>query len=87
MKRKMIRVEVCPAAGDMPWKVTVAGIVKVYSLTQQGGLNWAREYVGSHINAGIAFTVKVKGLDGKIKREIKREHTYPRSSDPRRSKG
>lgn len=83
MKRKMIRMEVLPAYGDMPWKVTVTGAVVIHSMTQNDGVIWARDYIKERLHAGIAFTLKIKGRDG----IIKREHTYPRSSDPRRSKG
>ena len=81
---KRIKLEVCPQkTGIRPWKVTKAGSKIADADTQQhaiaAGVTLAKELEKS----GQLVTLKIKRRDG----TVRDERTYPRSSDPRRTKG
>lgn len=81
---KRIRMEVCPQSrGERPWKVTRNGdrVAQVHS--QREGIELARRLIEIGLAEGNTYTLKIKRPTG----EIRDERTYPRSSDPRRSKG
>lgn len=77
-----IRVEVCPSDRGLWWKVVTPG--KVYrTTTQRDAIRWAVQWCRAEAAAGKRLTLKIKRPNGKIRDE----RTYPRSSDPKRSKG
>lgn len=79
---KRIRVEVCPSDRGLWWKVVTPG--KVYrTTTQRDAIRWAVQWCRAEAAAGKHLTLKIKRPNGKIRDE----RTYPRSSDPKRSKG
>lgn len=79
---KRIRVEVCPSDGGLWWKVVTPR--KVYrTTTQRDAIRWAVQWCNAEADNGKRLTLKIKRPNGKIRDE----RTYPRSSDPKRSKG
>lgn len=80
---KRIRLEVCPQKGRWPWKVTVSGRTEYQEQTQADAIARARKWIAGLLKMGHTATLKIKRPDG----TIRDERTYPRSSDPRRSKG
>lgn len=81
---KRIRMEVCPQSrGERPWKVTRNGDRVGQCMTQYEGIELARRLIQIGVAEGRTYTLKIKRPDG----TIRDERTYPRSSDPRRSKG
>lgn len=79
---KRIRVEVCPDRKGLGWKAVTPG--KVYrTTTQRDAIGWAVLWCRTQAQAGKRLTLKIKRPNGKIRDE----RTYPRSSDPRRSRG
>lgn len=83
---KRIRLEVCPQKGRSkahPWKVTQAGQTMFQHDTQGEAISSARVLAETLVIQGNRVTLKIKRPNG----EIREERTYPRSSDPRRSKG
>lgn len=82
-KPKRVRLEVCPQKGRHPWKVTAAGVTQYQEQTQAAAIARAVKHAHALVKAGGLVTLKIKRPNG----EIRDERTYPRSSDPRRSKG
>lgn len=85
---KRIRIEVCFRKGDSrsiaAWRVKRTGSdLAIFCHTQSAGIERAREWAYGLVKAGKAVTLKIKRKDG----TIREERTYPRSSDPRRTKG
>jgi hypothetical protein len=79
-----IRLEVCPQKrGAKPWKVTKGGELWAETLTQTHGVELAVTLAHQMAARGDLVTLKIKRPDGRIRDE----RTYPRSSDPKRSKG
>ena len=77
------RVEVAPdrKAGD--WKVTAAGAEVSRHASQRLAIAAAVAYCRTKVGEGARLPLKIKRRDG----TIRDERTYPRSSDPRRSRG
>jgi len=83
---KRVRVEVCPQKGRdkaYPWKVTRDGRLAWEHLTQRDAIGAARLVVELIVMEGGKCTLKIKRPNG----EIREERTYPRSSDPKGTKG
>jgi hypothetical protein len=81
---KRIRLEVCPQkTGIRRWKLTKAGHKVADADTQQHAIAAAVTLAKELEKSGQLVTLKIKRRDG----TIRDERTYPRSSDPRRSKG
>lgn len=83
---KRVRIEVCPQNvrnKAHPWKVTQDGQTLFEHGTQAEAIAAARILVDTLVMQGRTATLKIKRPDG----TIRDERTYPRSSDPRRSKG
>lgn len=80
---KRIRLEVCPQNSIWPWKVTVDGVIEYNEETQADAIARARKWIAALVKEGRTATLKIKRPNGRIRDE----RTYPRSSDPRRSKG
>lgn len=80
---KRVSVEVCPKQGAWRWKVTVSGKRVQDEPTQAMAISSARLMIQLLLNQGKTVTLKIKRRDG----SIREERTYPRSSDPRKSKG
>lgn len=83
---KRVRLEVCPQKGRNkahPWKVTQSGQTMFECDTQGIAIRTARALADARVAEGKTCTLKIKRPNG----EIREERTYPRSSDPRRSKG
>lgn len=80
-----VRLEVCPQRGrdGKPWKVTKGGKLWAESDRQSYGIALAVTLAHQLADRGELVTLKIKRPDGRIRDE----RTYPRSSDPRRSKG
>ena len=80
---KRLYVEVAPDKRSAGWKVNVGGTVTGGFATQRAAIaacvGWCRE-MGK---LGKPVTLKIKRPDGRIRDE----RTYPRSSDPKRSRG
>lgn len=79
---KRIRMEVLPAKPN-GWVVTADGAVVTKAKTQAEAILMARIHAELLVNQGQTITLKIKGRNGRIRLEF----TYPRSSDPKRSKG
>ncbi len=82
-RQRRIRLEVCPDKRARDWKVTVSGEVKFRRPTQREAIAVAVKWCNAEAKAGKLLTLKIKRPNG----QIRDERTYPRSSDPRRSKG
>lgn len=81
---KRIRLEVCPQRRSVkPWKVTKNGALLAELNTQRLAIFAARTLAKGLVARGEVVTLKIKRPDG----TIREERTYPRSSDPRRTKG
>lgn len=80
---KPIRLEVCPQKGEWPWKVTVSGKTEYHEATQSLAINKALRRAACLVKNGYTVRLNIKRPDG----TIRDERTYPRSSDPRRTKG
>lgn len=81
---KRIRLEVCPQKGaEKPWKVTKDGTFWGSCRTQADAIALGVTLGNQLAAKGELITLKIKGRNGKIREE----RTYPRSSDPRRSRG
>lgn len=80
MKRTLLEVTPAGASG---WKVTRSGR-KVSGASRKADAQRAAVQL-AHVlaNAGRLVSLKIKGRDGRIQEE----RTYPRSSDPRRTRG
>ena len=82
MASTRIRVEVAPVkAGG--WTVKAAGELKFEFNRKSDAVSAGARWCRSEAAAGKLLTLKIKGRDGKIRDE----RTYPRSSDPKRSRG
>jgi hypothetical protein len=81
---KRIRLEVCPQRqAAKPWKVTKDGTLWGSCMTQADAIALGVT-LGNQVAAnGGLVTLKIKGRNG----TIRDERTYPRSSDPKRSRG
>ena len=81
---KRIHLEVCPQKrAPKPWKVTKDGELMGECSTQADAIALAKAIAEANVRDGRTATLKIKRPDGRIRDE----RTYPRSSDPRRSKG
>lgn len=82
---KRIRLEVCPQGkrAARPWKLTKAGKVHAQFDRQRDAIKAAITLATQMIMRGELVTLKIKRPNG----EIREERTYPRGSDPRRTKG
>lgn len=82
---KRVLLEVCPqAVGGRPaWKVTQNSFRVFEHNTQLEAIHAARLIVDTLLMLSKTVTLKIKRRDG----TIRDERTYPRSSDPRRTKG
>jgi hypothetical protein len=76
-----IRLEVLKVKGI--WRVTRSGALEMAFLTQAQAIKGAVTLIRELIEIGRTVTLKIKRPNG----QIREERTYPRSSDPRRSKG
>lgn len=77
-----IRVEVAPDRKAGGWKLGTPEDVFRYP-TQREAIAAAVEWCQMEARAGRLLTLKIKRRNG----TIRDERTYPRSSDPRRSRG
>lgn len=81
---KRIRMEVCPQSrGERPWKVTRNGDRVSQCMTQADGIDLARRLIEIGMAQGNTYEMLIKRPNG----VVRDARTYPRSSDPRRSKG
>lgn len=78
---KRIRMEVAPWQGR--WKITKCGPGFWMRDTQADAIKAAREVIQNLVEKGSYVSLKIKRRNG----TILEERTYPRSSDPKRSKG
>lgn len=78
---KRIRMEVSPHQGR--WKITKCGPGFWMRDTQAEAIKAARQVIHNLVEKGGFVSLKIKRRDG----TIREERTYPRSSDPKRSKG
>jgi len=78
-----IRVEVAPDRKAGEWKVTAAGAEVSRHRSQRQAAAAAVTYCHGKVAEGEILTLKLKRRDG----TIRDERTYPRASDPRRSRG
>lgn len=79
---KRIRMEVLPAKPG-GWAMTADGAMLAVANTQAEAILMARIHAELLVGQGTTVTLKIKRRDGRIRQEW----TYPRSSDPRRTKG
>lgn len=84
MKAKRVRVETAPN-GRGQWKVTRDSKTVFTHKTKIEANQAARLLVDTILLEGLTVTWLIKRRDGVICKNG--ERTYPRSSDPRRSKG
>lgn len=81
-----IRIEVAPnKARDrtMDWKVKKNGKEYSCARTKKGAMTDAKYLKNLELVAGNTVSLRIKSQDGRFQEE----RTYPRSSDPRKSKG
>lgn len=78
---KRIKMEVAPSKGY--WKATEGGRTIGVRCTQGEAICCARLRIAALLIEGRTVTLKIKRPNG----EIREERTYPRSSDPKRTKG
>lgn len=81
MNPRRVLLEVLPSESE--WHVTRDGDVVAKCRTQADGIDLAKRLVKSQLADGRTASLKIKRPDGRIREE----RTYPRSSDPRRTKG
>jgi hypothetical protein len=83
--KKRIRIEVAPQKGNTawPWKITADSVRMEEFPTQEAATRAATGVCKGLADAGKIVTLKIKLANGRIREE----RTYPRSSDPRSSKG
>lgn len=79
---KRIRMEVLPAKPS-GWSVTADGAEVTKAKTQAEAILMARIHAELLVGQGRTVTLEIKRRDG----TIREERTYPRSSDPRKTKG
>lgn len=76
--------EVLPDPGDAGgWNVTRNGLVLKWWPDKVDAVLHGVEEAVNEAEAGGLTSLRIKGKDGRIQQE----RTYPRSSDPRRTKG
>lgn len=80
---KRIRLEVCPSGKLGPWVLKVSGKNELFVRTQGRAILKAMEWAQWAVQHGKKVSLLIKRPDG----TIREERTYPRSSDPRRTKG
>lgn len=80
---KRVRLEVVTQKRGRPWKVTKAGVKHAEADTQALAIELARTLARAIVAEGRTVNLKIKRPNG----QIRDERTYPRSSDPRRSRG
>lgn len=81
---KRIRLEVCPQSRSATrWKVTKDGAKYGDCRTQGDAIGLAMDLIDLILAEHNTATLKIKRADGRVREE----RTYPRSSDPRRTKG
>lgn len=80
---KRIRMEVVPWKSGSGWKVKQGGQELACTFTQAEAVAVAVDRAKDLVGSGKLVTLKIKRPDG----TIREERTYPRSSDPRRTKG
>lgn len=80
---KRVLMEVSPGGKWRPWKVTREGDTAGECDTQTDALALAKVLVKLQLEQGKTVTLKIKRPNG----SIREERTYPRSSDPSRTKG
>lgn len=80
---KRVRMEVCPWKAVSGWKVKQGGQDLACTFTQGEAVALAVGRAKALVKEGRLVTLKIKRPDG----TIRDERTYPRSSDPRRTKG
>jgi hypothetical protein len=78
---RRVQLEVLPR--DDKWQVTRDGDLCGISRTQTEGIDLAMSMVKVALGRNETVSLKIKRPDGRIREE----RTYPRSSDPRRTKG
>jgi hypothetical protein len=82
MASKRIRVEVAPLKGG-GWTVKADSELKFEFNTQADAITAAVEWCHAEAKGGALLTLKIKRPNGKVRDE----RTYPRGSDPKRSRG
>lgn len=88
VKKTRVRIEVAPQRKKnpaKPWKVTRDGVTVFEHATYRECLLAAKLTCDCIVLEGGTATLKMKRRDGVIRKNG--EYTYPRSSDPRRTKG
>ena len=75
-------IRVIRQRGAKAWRLKVGGL-SLPAPTQEAAIGRARCLAHEHANGGGHVEVVIHGRDGRIRYR----DTYPRSSDPRRSKG
>lgn len=78
---KRLRLEVLKKAGL--WHVKEGKAFILSAFTQATAIAFARQRIAALVARGDIVTLKIKRPSG----QIREERTYPRSSDPRRTKG
>lgn len=78
---KRIKMEVAPYKGC--WMITKDGVWLETRRTQAAGICCAKLRIAALLIEGRTVTLKIKRPNG----NIREERTYPRSSDPKRTKG
>ena len=81
IKIRRVQLEVLPSQGE--WHVTRDGDVVGKCQTQAEAIRLAVLLARAQVKDGRTASLKIKRPNGKIRDE----RTYPRSSDPRRTKG
>lgn len=82
MTPRRITIRVTKRTGLPGWWVMVGGLALQVS-AQRWALRHARDWAHWHAEGGGRAEVVIHAADGRIRAK----DTYPRSSDPRRSKG
>jgi len=80
---KRIRVEVRPDKAAGCWKVFAGAELLSEHPTQRKAVAAAAKWCRAEALAGKLLTLKIKGRNG----QIRDDRTYPRASDPKRSRG
>lgn len=81
---RRVKLEVTPQRSkDAGWKVTKDGVKYGDCRTQGEAIGLAMDLVDLILAEHNTATLKIKRPNGKVREE----RTYPRSSDPRRTKG
>lgn len=84
MKPHRIVYKISPDRRSNQWTVTTAGrMPHIFYLTQREAISFTRARALHQANRGQPSQIRLCGRDGRIRREW----TYPRASDPKRSRG